>query len=301
MSKRLWIFLGTLLLAAFCAGACTRTAPSPTGPPPAGTEVDLAAALSAGGELSDWRLDGETEVYDKDTLFDLVNGQADAFYAYNFRQVAVQRYQGDSDETLRVEIWELATPHDAYGLFTRNTAGSTPAVGVGNDTDEDPGHRLAFWQDRYFVEARSFQPLAEGRIAEVATAIAHALPQGGEPPALIAALPEEDRTDERAVFFRLEISIQDEIWLGGENILGLGSHTAGVLARYEIAGTPAHLLVVQYASDADAAAALERLYEYDTPALAAAENRGPVLMALFGGLEPGAAQSWLQAVSISVP
>jgi hypothetical protein len=132
-------------------------------------------------------------------------------------------------------------------------------------------------------------------------AIARVLPHGAERPALMGALPAEDRIDERAVFFRQEISIQDEIWLGGENILGLGPDSEGVLARYEIAGTQAHLLLVQYPTDADAAAALRRLRERGSAALAAAETRGPVLTALFGVLEPDAAQSWLQSVPISAP
>ena len=56
----------------------------------------------------------------------------------------------------------------------------------------------------------------------------------------------------RAIFFRQEISIQDEIWLGGGNILGLTTQTEGVLAHYTLDGVDALLLMVQY-PDADAA------------------------------------------------
>jgi hypothetical protein len=302
MRNRPWICLGALLIFVLSAGACNRSAPdTATLPAAPAEEVELAKVLSVGSQVVGWTQDGETEIYDEDTLFDLVNGQADAFYAYNFRQVAVQRYRSDTDDVLRVELWELATPHDAYGLFTRNASGTSPAAGVGNDTDEDPGRRLAFWQDRYFVQIRSHQPLPEESIAGVAREIAGALPQGGERPHLIAALPAEGRTHDRAVFFRLEISIQDEIWLGGENILNLGPESMGVLAHYEIAGRQVTLLLTQYPDAAEATAALERLREYGPADLAAAEIQGAVLTALFGALDPDPAQAWLQALSITAP
>jgi hypothetical protein len=299
MTSRPYVYVGALLLVALCVGSCSGSGSTATPAPSAIDEgtVDLVQILSGEYVPKDWLPDGETEVYDEETLFDLVNGQADAFYAYNFRQVAVQRYKGHEGDTLRVEVWELATSGDAYGLFTRNAAGTTPAVPVGNEADADPGLRLAFWQDRYFVQVRTYQHLPETSIAAVAAAIAGALPEGGVQPALIRALPAEDRTHERAIYFRHEISIQDEIWLGGENVLGLGQETAGVLARYEIAGTPAHLLLVQYPAPVEAAAALERLREGDVADLAAAEVQDTVLTALFGGVDPDTARAWLEALS----
>ncbi len=92
---------------------------------------------------------------------------------------------------------------------------------------------------------------------------------------LPGSLPEDALT---TVFFSEESEIEDEIDLGGENVLGLSEETKGVLATYEDDVT---LLVVVY-PDADAAsAALEALEEGDieTSAAAVSEN---VLGAAFG-------------------
>ncbi|MFN2286055.1 MAG: DUF6599 family protein, partial [Anaerolineae bacterium] len=83
------------------------------------TSVSLRDVFPDDNAIAGWTRDGGIETYTSDTLYDLVDGQADAFFAYNFEEVAVQSYAGE-DTVLRIEIWQLATPADAYGLFTRN-------------------------------------------------------------------------------------------------------------------------------------------------------------------------------------
>ncbi|NIV31826.1 MAG: hypothetical protein GWN58_20765, partial [Anaerolineae bacterium] len=61
---------------------------------------------------------GDAQAYDRDNLYDLVNGQADSFFVYGFEQVHVQTYEGPEDGQVRVEIWQLDTASNAYGLFT---------------------------------------------------------------------------------------------------------------------------------------------------------------------------------------
>jgi hypothetical protein len=230
--------------------------------------------------LSDWQALDEIETYEAETLFDLVNGQADAFFAYGFQEVAVRTYENDAGVRLRVEIWELASPADAYGLFTRSAAGST--IDLGRDGDTDPGRRLAFWQDRYYVQIRAREPVDQGEIVAFAEAIASALPAGGERPELVGRLPSEYRVPRSTIFFRREISIQDEIWLGGENVLGLSDETTGALARYEIAGAQAYLMLVVYPDAASAEEALTRLRAAGPDGLVRAQLSGPMFGAVFG-------------------
>jgi hypothetical protein len=159
-----------------------------------------------------------------------VDGQAEAFFAYGFEQVAVRRYENAEGAVLRVEVWQLATPADAYGLFTASITG-TPAA-IGNDGDADPGRRLAFWQDRYTVHVRARQELDDADLWGFGEAVSAALPEGGERPALVDRLPPDGLVERSAIFFHEEISIQSDLWLGGENLLGLGLETDGVLARW---------------------------------------------------------------------
>ena len=251
------------------------------------------SALPGEEAIPGWAPASEAQVFDDQNLYSLVNGQADAFFAYGFEQVAVQTHEDEGGTTLRVEVWQLKTAADAYGLFTTVRTGET--VAVGNGGDGDPGRRLDFWQDRYFVRLFAISPLEAPVLHAFADQIAAALPAGGERPSLVARLPQEGLVDRSDLFFHQEISIQDTLWLGGQNLLALGPETDGVLARYEIAGGGAWLLVVEYADHEAASMAVDALRSGDVATLVAVEADQNSLAAVFGTVSPAAAEELLIA------
>lgn len=249
------------------------------------------AALPEGGVVAGWVPSGEVQLYDAENLYSLVNGQADAYFAYAFEQVAVRMYEDGNGASLRIEIWQLGRPADAYGLLT-TVRGGEP-VAVGNGGDGDPGRRLDFWQDRYFVRLFAVSPVDESALRAFAEQVSGKLPTGGEQPAMVARLPEEGLVEESVLFFHQEISIQDKVWLGGQNLLALGPETDGVLARYGVAGEEGWLLLIQYADDGAAAAALDALRSGGFADLVAAEANLNLLAAVFGPVSEAGAEALL--------
>ena len=243
------------------------------------------------GASPGWTPSGEVELYDRENIYDLVDGQAESFFAYGFEQVAVQDYEDDAGAVLGVEIWQLATPADAYGLFTAGIAG-TP-VDVGNDGDEDTGRRLLFWQDRYAVQVRARQELDAAELERFAEEVSTALPSGGERPELVGRLPSDGLVERSALFFHEEISIQDRLWLGGQNLLGLSPETDGVLAQYDLGGTVARLLLIEYPDAGAASAGLAALEGGEIGSLAVAGARDNLLGAVFGEIDESAANTLL--------
>lgn len=255
-------------------------------------DVDPRQALLAIAPPPSWQPTGEVLQYNRETLFDLVDGQAEAYFAYAFQEVAVQRYErttGASDPLaiVDIELWQLATPADAYGLYTAGIAGEP--IAIGNDGDHDPGRRVAFWQDRYYVRVRARQAIPDDDVQTFAHQAAEALPTGGERPPLAQSLPTEGLIPRSRLFFHEEISIQDRLWLGGENLLGLGPQSDGVLARYDLADGPAQLLLVRYPNPADATAALEALYSSEIETFVTGDADGDLLGAVFGQIDEPAA------------
>jgi len=250
------------------------------------------SALPGRDTLPGWTPAGDSQVFDAQNLYGLVNGQADSFYAYGFEQVAVQTYEDAGGATLRVEVWQMGTPADAYGLFTTVRTGE--AISIGGGGDVDPGRRLDFWQDRYLVRLFAISPLDAPVLTAFAEQIAGVLPPGGERPSLVARLPQEGLVERSDLFFHQEISIQDTLWLGGQNLLGLGPETNAVLARYEVAGEAAWLLVVEYADPGAASAAVDALRAGGQASLVAAEADQRSLVAVFGTVSPAAARDLLR-------
>ena len=238
-----------------------------------------------------WEPVGDVQAYQRSNLYDLVNGQADSFFAYGFEQVHVQTYENGAGGQLRVEIWQMDTPSNAYGLFTMFRSGQP--VSIGNSGDADPGRRVDFWQDRAFVRVFSFAPEDAATLESLAAEVSSALPSGGRLPPLIERLPQEGLTENSEIFFHEETSIQDRLWLGGQNILVLGPETDGVFARYLVGDAAAWLLLIDYPESAATAAALEALTAHGFDNLGAADMEGGLLGAVFGAMPSTDAQRLL--------
>jgi hypothetical protein len=291
-----------VLLIALVSVGCVSIPPVPAAVIPTTTPTaiptDTPFALEGGFPAADsipgWTPAGPVRLYDRKNLFDLVDGQAEAFFAYGFEQVATRIYNSASGGVMRIEIWQLAAPADAFGLFTFARAGA-PAD-IGNEGDADPGRRLSFWQNRYYIQVSAQLKASEAELWALARAASSALPAGGEQPGLVRRLPSTGLKERAFIFFRQEISIQSEIWLGGGNILGLGPATDGVVARYDLDGATARLLLVQYPDGTEPSARLHALQSSPVKNLVSADARGNLLAAVFGKVDTGVADKLLADV-----
>jgi len=287
------LFASCLLLS-----GCIIPPPEPTATPtvePTAKPVassPLTDAFPGADAISGWTLEGDLEVYDGETIFGLVDGQADFFFVYGFEQVAVRRYKNAEEVVLDIHIWQVRTPEDAYGLFTASVAGEP--VAIGNEGDTDPGRRLVFWQDRYVAQLFSRTDIPDADLRAFAEAVSAALPTGGERPALVDRLPADGMVLRSSIFFHEELSIQNEVWLGGENILELNPDTDGVLARYEIDGATARLLLIAYPDAGAASAGLAALQGGEIEGLVAAGARENLLGAVFGEIDEATASALLE-------
>ena len=283
--RRFLLVIGLLpaVLSAGCAALSATSTP----------ESILETAFP--GEITGWTPAEEARLYNSENLFDLVNGQADAFFVYGFEQTAMRTYTNADGNRLYVQIWQLTTPADAYGLFTLGRSGSPAAIG--NEGDAEPGRRLSFWQDRYTAHVSTRQDVDDALLWDFAQAVVDALPQGGEQPPLIDRLPQTGLKKERDfIFFHEELSIQDRIWLGGENILGLSQDTNGVVASYEVADSPALLLLIEYPTPNQAAAGLEALQTAQVDDLVIVQAQDNLLAAVFGEVDDSVASTLVAKV-----
>jgi hypothetical protein len=288
-------FVFTLTLSGCCQNesVANPTTEPPTVPPATPVPSSpLTEAFPGAGAIVGWTPVGELEVYDSETIFNLVDGQADFFFVYGFEQVAVRRYQNAEEIVLDVQIWQVVDDVSAYGLFSAGGAGEP--VAVGNEGDGDAGRRLVFWQDRYVAQLFARKDIPDDDLLSFGEAISAALPAGGERPALVGRLPAKDLVPRSGLFFHEELSIQNEIWLGGENILGLSPDTDGILGRYEIGGTTVRLVLIEY-PDADAAsAAMAALQDDEVEGLVSSDTNGNLLGAVFGEVNEAAASALVE-------
>ena len=286
-----------LLVACTAPAPASTVAPTPTGSPPAtATPVPLGDVLPAGDAIPGWQPDGEPRRYDRETLFDFMNGAADLYFTYGFESLTVGQYVDSEGTPVQVEVYEAASDADAYGLFTYNRYGEPLDLGV--EGELDPGYRLAFWQGRRYVQIVARGSVDDDVLRAFGRAVASALPEGGQRPALVAALPQDGLEPGSARFFREKMALDNLLWLGNEDVLGLGEDTQGIVARYEREGQGIDLLLVAYPDAQRAQQARAGLEGAGLETLIAVDVVGSTLGAAFGpaALGTAAAQALLEQV-----
>lgn len=293
--RRILLISGLMLLCAACAAPSAtkvvltepaRPTAMPTRTPIPGAPVDRSSGPHG------WRLEGEPQRYDPETLYDLVNGAADLYFSYGFEQATVEQYVDERGALARVEVYRTATEADAYGLFTYHSYGEPVELGV--DGELEPGYRLAFWQDKSFVQIVARETVDDDALWALGQAVAAELPSGGMRPAVVQALPAEGLHPGSIRFFREKLALDNLLWLGPDDLLGLGSDVEGVVARYEIEGQSADLLLVSFPNAARAERAQAGLQGGGVEGLVVAGQRDGMLGAVFGTLPKEAARALLE-------
>jgi len=208
-------------------------------------EIDLVATTLP-SEIAGWRASGGDQIYDTETIFQYIDGHAEVYLAYGMSRCLARRHSGPTGEPdIVLDLFELGSSADAYGVFTHNRDGDEVDVGQGALLRTG---WLSFWKGRWFgsVYSEGESESAYDAVIAIARRAADAIAEEGEVPFLVSELP-IDGLDERSVrFFHTQEILNSVVYLGFENVLQFGPETDAVLGRYEREDGNAWLLLVNY-------------------------------------------------------
>jgi len=183
-------------------------------------------------KVLDWQASGADAVYDRKTIYDYMDGGAEVYLAFDFREVFSRKYKHPSaQDEITLDIFDMGSPEEAYGVFSSDR--QDPDAGIGQESEYGPG-LLRFWQGRYFVSvtASGDEPSAEKAIHELGKLAAAQLGPAGFYPALLAALPATGLKKNRTSYFHAPVNLNNRFFVASENILNLDRKTDCVLAEY---------------------------------------------------------------------
>lgn len=120
----------------------------------AAAQTGPAALLPEEGEIEGWTLNGDPVVYGGDDLFFLINGGADIYYEYGFREVIAASFTNPGGGEIKLEIYRMKDSFAAYAVFLQQSVGSDIGESVGTNSFVNSGS-LGFWKHHYFILMRS--------------------------------------------------------------------------------------------------------------------------------------------------
>jgi len=220
----------------------------------------LAPLLSCGGDVNDsglslpdqvgdWRVAEEDAFYDRETLYDYMNGGAEVYLSYDFKGARVRRFVGPNDGEIMMDIYDMGSAPEAFGAFS--TSIEDPSVGLGQGS-EFGGGLLKFWKGEYFVSIVNMgvDEEADAALLEIGKVVDAAIDATGPQPEILGLLPTEGLNEEKTSFFHSDVVLNNRYFIATENVLQLTDETNCAFAEYGEAGEHGKLLVVEYGNTA---------------------------------------------------
>jgi hypothetical protein len=189
--------------------------------------------------VAGWQQQGGARHYTADNLFEYLNGSAEGYLLYGFVQMQGVTCQAGGDSIL-IDVFEMADPDSAYGVFTANLDPRLPIEKIGMGGQIMP-RRALFCKDKYYVELAANPE--KGQMAALRAFVREAekrMPGRSTPPAVLSWFPTAKLASVRLI---------------PESVLGLRLLKRGFVAHYE----QGQAFVVIEQSPESAAAVLSKL------------------------------------------
>jgi hypothetical protein len=198
-------------------------------------------------EIDGWTADREVRTFNRKSLFEYIDGGAELYLAYRFHKAYVYRYTKPGEPDIVMDIYDMSTPEDAFGVFTAEREGDD--IGIGQGSEYETG-LLRFFKGPFFVSILTQEetPQSKNAVFSLATAVASGVPAVGEKPQLVSALPEQGLIENSIRYFYSPTILDLHYYVADENVFLLNENSEAVLARYALREANPYLLVVKYRS-----------------------------------------------------
>ena len=202
-------------------------------------------AIRVPKQLRDWTAEPNDRLYDEKTIYSYIDGGAELYKAYNMKQCLSRRYTTANGPFIILDIFDMGTSNDAFGVFTHDTDGKV--MDIGQDARFRPGW-LSFWKQRYFVSIymEGETTAAEKAVKALAREVAAGIAKKGFRPRILQKLPPEGLVFGSVRYLHHPIVLNYHFYISDENILNLSAKTEAILANYQVGREAARLLLISY-------------------------------------------------------
>jgi len=134
--------------AILCVFVITMSAPVPI----FAADDSIKNTLPTPGFDPDWVMKDRVTLYNNETLFEHINGEADLYFPYGFDMLATATYVNKKDPELWlvVDVYRMGSLLNAFGIYSNYRRADAAGAAIGAEGFVSTS-QLMFYQDRYFV------------------------------------------------------------------------------------------------------------------------------------------------------
>ena len=229
-------------------------------------KVKTDFALLLPDTIQGWKVTAKDQIYNRDTLYDYINGGAELYLSYGFQNVVNRTYVKSGQPDMIVDIFDMGTSQNAYGVFSHAREEEDATFGQGS---QYAAGLLLFWKDRYYISILTVPETIESKkaIFDLARKIETSIAEEGSLPGILTLLPQQSLIKESVRYFRHYAWLNSHYFVADQNILHINEKTEALVAKYGEKKKRYLLLLVKYEKDKDAKHAYDDFAKYYLPEL----------------------------------
>ncbi|MFC2160976.1 DUF6599 family protein [Acidobacteriota bacterium] len=220
------------------------------GPGVATEKYDSPLQQSLLPQLSNWTMTEEPSNYFPENLFEFINGAAEIYLAYDFKELTVSQYNLEGSTTsMAVEIYEMSNNINAFGIYGAERYPDNNFVSIGIQGYVEEGV-LNYLIGKYYVKLLCFE--GSSRSGEYLELFANAISEKTQGlltfPTLLSHFPKEGLLPNSEKFIL-------------KNVMGYSFLHDGYISNYKVGDFEFDCFIIQGRNEEDAQMMLDRYLE----------------------------------------
>ena len=185
-------------------------------------------------DLSPWKSEGKPQLFNKDNLYEHIDGAAEFYLSYGFETLQVANWNNNGAE-LTIEVYDHADPLHAYGIYGIEKSAKAETFPVGLEGYGDAA-TFNFVAGKYYVKMSVMQPekVPGFSLKKVAESFAIGLCAKPEYPKVVGLFPKENAVPNTCQFIPSEF-------------MGLGFLGSAVREKFQINGEEITIFIIEKA------------------------------------------------------
>lgn len=194
-------------------------------PAPGSQKIGASSLTSLLPQVANWKAAEGVQRYSPETLYEFIDGAAEAYISYDFKELIVAEFQsGRTKTSLTTEIYDMGSELNAFGIYSAERFSESRFIPVGVQGYIEEG-TLNFLAGRYYVKLMGYEGggQTEEFLKLFAEAIVDKIKNPGGFPVPLRAFPKEGLVANSEKFIL-------------RNVMGFKFLKNGFIANYKQAG-----------------------------------------------------------------
>jgi len=201
--------------------------------------------------MDGWEPEGEPGIYQADNLYEYIDGSADLYLMYNFKELGTLNYFDNQGRGLTIDIYEHGSDASAFGIYSQERPTPMNAMEIGAQAYYDYGI-LNFCQGPYYVKIMGYDldEFDQEMLAVVAKIVSVNIGGAKELPKALACFPTEAMVPNSQRYI-------------AKNVFGHSFLRSAFVAQYRSNGNSnSRAFIIEAKDEADAGKMLESYLSY---------------------------------------